>query len=117
MAYENRRHERVRTLVDIKVLPLLDTEMAPAPLQATAMDLSVSGMAFILKRYLEINSTLTVLLELPGETLSVNAMVMRREQAKRSGWWKIAVKFRELSDQDRFRLLAFIKAESKRRLV
>jgi len=117
MAYENRNHERVRTLVKVEVMPLPRLESERASLQATSIDISVRGLAFVLDRPFETGSLLSAILELPSGTLSVDATVMRCDPTKRSGWWKTGIKFKNLSDNNLFKLVAFIKAESKRQLI
>jgi GNAT superfamily N-acetyltransferase len=123
--YEKRRKDRVKTLVEIGVVPLppdAEDNAEPEaegvqPLRATGADVSLSGMAFVCEQAFAAGTALCLKLELASGIASLRSTVVRSEQTAGNEQWKVAVKFEQLSDEC-LRLLAwFVKEEGRRQLL
>lgn len=88
---------------------------ADAPLPKTCLDLSATGMVFTFKRALRIRSSIIATLKLPDGNIETTASVVRCERARRPGWWKIAVKFDDLFEDDQQRIAEYVAQESENR--
>jgi c-di-GMP-binding flagellar brake protein YcgR len=113
---ERRAGPRLKTLITTEVMTPSREVANEEQLPATCLDLSVAGMVFALQRALRPGSTIIATLELPGGSLNAYATVLRYERTKRAGWWKIAVKFDDLFEDDRRRIAEYVEAERDKRL-
>jgi curved DNA-binding protein CbpA len=83
---------------------------------STCVDLSTTGMALTLSSYVDVDSGVTLTLDLPSGPLEVDARVVRCAPLKRRDRWKVGVAFTRLDDRLERRIAAFIEWERDSRL-
>src|SRR5438093_12856951 len=97
--YEKRKKDRVRTRVQVGVLPPSEDRGEAKPLRMTGVDVSVSGLAFLCDREYEAGTELRVELPLPNKTISLSSTVVRSELMVDTEQWRVAVRFEALSNE------------------
>jgi hypothetical protein len=83
---------------------------------STCLDLSTSGMAFTLGSYVDVDTSVTLTLDLPSGGIETEARVVRCDPLKRHGRWKVAATFTHLDGPQRRQIGAFIEWERGSRL-
>jgi predicted GNAT family acetyltransferase len=115
--YEKRRKERVKTRVEVGVVPLPQSTEEERPFHTTGVDVSVSGLAFLSDRTIAAGTPLRVELPLPNTTITLRSTVVRSEPTAHAEKWKVAVRFEPLSNEC-LRLLGwFVKEEGRKQLL
>jgi c-di-GMP-binding flagellar brake protein YcgR len=113
---DRRSVPRLKTLITTEVTAPAREMKDEEQLQATCLDLSATGMVFAIKRAFAIGGVVIATLELPSGSIHAYATVLRCEPTRRAGWWRVAVKFDDLFDDDRRRITEFVKEESGNRV-
>jgi hypothetical protein len=106
----------LKTLITTEVTAPSREGKEDAQLPATCLDLSATGMVFAFQRALKVGSAVIAALELPGGDIQAYASVLRCEPTRRAGWWKVAVKFDGLFEDDQRRIMEYVAEESERRV-
>lgn len=110
---DRRTGPRLKTLVT--ALVTAPSVGGPEMRNTTCLDLSTTGMVFTFKRALRIRSGLIATIRLPDSSIETTASVVRCERARRPGWWKIAVRFNNLFEDDQERIAEYVEEESENR--
>lgn len=105
---------QLRSFVRLPVtLPLTlsipSDETDEAPVGTTTRDLSGGGLQLILKKRLPVGTILRLTLQIPGfSPVAATATVVRVEQPPDTNIFWIAVKFSQITEKDREKIIKFI---------
>ena len=113
---ERRARPRLKTLITTEVTAPSRQAKDDAQFPATCLDLSATGMVFAFKQPLRAKSAVIAMLDLPDGKIQTYATVLRCEHTQRAGWWKIAVKFDGLFEDDQQRIAEYVAEEREKRL-
>jgi hypothetical protein len=83
---------------------------------STCVDLSTTGLAFTLASPFQLDSSVTLTLDLPSGALEAKARVVRCDPLKRRDRWKVAVTFTSPGAHLQREIAAFIRWEQDSRL-
>jgi hypothetical protein len=106
-----RRSARLKTLLNVWVRGAAATST-----RCTCLDVSTTGMALTFAAYVRAGNHVTLVLDLPGGAIDVEATVVRCDPLKRHNRWKVAVVFLPLDEEQKRRIDAFIEWERNERL-
>lgn len=113
---ERRRLPRLKTLIATEVATPSGVIRNEPNFAATCLDLSATGMVFSFRQQLKAGSVVLAMLELPRSRVHASATVLRCEPTRRAGWWKIAVKFDGLFEDDQQRIAEYVAEEREKRV-
>src|SRR5207253_6561577 len=110
---EHRSRTRLKTLVNVVIMALSRTGHVDARLSTTCLDLSAGGMLFASRTALRPGSVVLATISLPDGDIDASGHVIRCEPGQKA--WRIAVKFKDVFEEDRRRLEAYISEQSNNR--